>query len=71
MALARSPSVLELQRIGVTKNQGRSDAARTCSTSRKSTFRQRDDEREPGTSAANSTASGIASSTSAARRGRR
>jgi len=60
---ARSPSVCALQRIGVTKNHGRSAAASTCSTSRKTTLRQAATSASPATWAAKRSASGIASHT--------
>ena len=60
---ALSGSVATLQRIGVRKNQGRSAAVSTCSTSRKSTLRQATSSASPATSAANTTASGIAAQT--------
>ena len=43
-----SGSVAKLQRIGVRKNHGRSAAARMCSTSRKTTFSARDEQRDAG-----------------------
>src|SRR4051812_15509335 len=51
------------QRIGVTKNHGRSAAARMCSTSRKRTLRHATISARPVTSAAKSRPSGSASQT--------